>query len=122
MAFDGDQQHFVAEEGDGVVVGYGAVERRHDEPEGTFRVFVVTSWTDSVEVAEVLYEVASAELTNLGARRAWLREYASDQLLIEFARAKGFEVAEEYERDGVQLVTLAKDLSASDRPSGASDR
>ena len=29
-------------------------------------------------------------------------------------RSKGFEVTEEYARDGVQLVTLTKDLGASD--------
>ena len=74
----------------------------------------MTSWATNIEVAEVLYESASAELDALGAQRAWLREYASDRLLIEFVRSKGFEVTEEYARDGVQLVTLTKDLGASD--------
>lgn len=115
LEFDGSRTHCVAEE-DGEVVGYAAVERRSQEPEATFRIFIVTSWSESLEVAEVLYEWAAAELANLTARRAWLREYASDQPLISFLRSRGFEVAEEYAHEGQQLVTLVKDLGASDLP------
>jgi N-acetylglutamate synthase-like GNAT family acetyltransferase len=112
LAFKGERVHFVAERA-GEVVGYTAIERRAEDPDATFRVFVVVPWATEVDVAEVLYERAAAELASLGARRAWFREYASDEPLISFARRKGFEVSEEYLLEGRSLVTLAKDLGGS---------
>ena len=111
-AFKGAQSHFVAERA-GQVVGYTAVERGAEDPDATFRVFVVTSWSENLGVAELLFERAADELARLDARHAWLREYASDQLLIAFFRTKGFEVREEYEHHGRRLVTLTKDLGGS---------
>ena len=112
MAFPGRQTHFVAERY-GKVVGYGAVERADEEPQATCRLFVVTAWRKGLEVAEELYAAALAELQKVGAQRAWLREYAGDELLIGFAQEKGFDVVQEYELDGMKLVTLAKDLRNS---------
>ncbi len=111
-AFEGVQRHFVAERG-GTVVGYGAVERGLRDPDATYRLFVVTDWTESSEVAALLYDRVVEELAKLGARQAWLREYASDEPLIAFARGRGFEIREEYDHDGRTLVTLTKDLSGS---------
>lgn len=108
-AFDGQQQHFVAERGSSVV-GYAAVERRHDDAPATFRLFVVVDWRSDLAVAETLYDRASTELSRFGARRAWLREYASDRAVIDFAESRGFGIVQEYDREGERLVTLAKDL------------
>jgi len=109
LGFQGERVHFVAERAE-EVIGYAAVERRAEEPDATFRIFVVVPWATQLDVAEALYERAAAELTGLGARRAWLREYASDEPLISFVRRKGFEVTEQYLLEGRKLVTLAKNL------------
>lgn len=110
--FEGVQRHFVAERG-GTVVGYGAAERTASDPDGTYRLFVVTDWSADLDVACLLYEKAVEELVELGARRAWLREYASDEPLIEFVKGRGFEIREEYDYGGKTLVTLTKDLDTS---------
>ena len=112
-AFNGIRSHFVAER-DGEVVGYTALERATEDPEATFRLFVVVSWNTSLDVADLLFERALDELGQLGARNAWLREYASDQPLVAYFRSKGFDIRQEYEHDGQLLVTLAKDLGGSD--------
>ena len=111
--FEGVQRHFVAELR-GTVVGYGAAERAADDPDGTYRLFVVTDWNTGLDIACLLYERAMDELANLGARHAWLREYASDEPLIDFVRRRGFEIREEYDYAGKTLVTLTKSLSNSD--------
>jgi len=112
-AFNGIRSHFVAER-DGEVVGYTALERATEDPEATFRLFVVVSWNTSLDVADLLFERALDELGQLGARNAWLQEYASDQPLVAYFRSKGFDIRQEYEHDGQLLVTLAKDLGGSD--------
>ena len=66
-----------------------------------------------MDVAALLYARVAKELTKLGARRAWLREYASDEPLIAFARSKGFEIREEYDHGGRAMVTLTKDFPDS---------
>jgi len=111
-AFEGIQRHFVAER-DRMVLGYGAVEHGPEDPEATYRVFVVTNWRESLDVAALLYARVVEELTSLRARQAWLREYASDEPLIAFVRSRGFEIREKYDHDGRPLVTLTKDLSSS---------
>lgn len=113
-AFRGSRVHHVAECG-GEVVGYAAIERGTGDPEATYRVFVVTNWAERLDVAERLWERVADELSNAGVRMAWLREYASDQPLIAFVRAKGFEIREEYEHDGELLVTLTREFSGSAR-------
>ena len=80
-AFPGYQKHFVAERA-GEVAGYGAVERGAEDAQASYRVFVVTPWSDDSNMAELLYLRVAVELENAGAQHAWLREYASDQLLI----------------------------------------
>jgi len=118
QAFEGVQRHFVAERG-GVVVGYGAAERGPTDPDATYRLFVVTDWANDLDIAELLYARLAEELTRLGARRAWLREYASDEPLIAFVRSKGFTVREEYDYGGRALMTLAKALGRSRDPTAA---
>lgn len=108
-AFVGQRAQFVAERG-GAIVGYAALERGPDERERRYRVFVVTSWRDSGDVAERLYERLASELVRLGAHHAWLREYADDEIVIGFMRERGFEVRERYTYEGLDLVTLGRDL------------
>jgi len=110
-AFTGEQKHFVAVRDD-ELVGYGAIERGSDQAPGQFRVFIVTDWSRTLDVAQVLYETALAELLHVEASLAWLREYAGDRDLIDFMRERGFEVTNRYELDGAQLVTLARNLEA----------
>ncbi len=107
--FVGEQAHCVAELG-GEVVGYAAVERRPEEPEGLYRVFVVTAWRDTPEVADPLYESVAEELERRGARRAWLRELADDEIVIRFMAERGFRVRERYSHSGTELIALEKDL------------
>ena len=106
---DSEQVHCVALEGQ-TVVGYAAVERRSSEPEGAYRIFIVTSWPDCPDVADELYTFVQQELDRVGAEMAWLREFADDRLLIGFFRRHGFEVRERYDYEGQSLVTIAKKL------------
>ena len=109
-AFDGERRHGIATR-DGEIVGYFAVEATSEAFEGSCRVFLVLDWQrDVAEVAPRLFEAASLALSELGARRAWLREYAADTAIVDFVRERGFEVVEEYEHDGAMLVTIAKDV------------
>lgn len=108
-AFDGIQRDFVAERM-GSVVGYAAVERGPADPGATYRIFIVTDWASSLDVAALLYARVEEELVALGAQRAWLREYASDAPLVAFVRARGFEIREEYDHGGKTLVTLTRVL------------
>ena len=112
-AFNGIRSHFVAER-DGEVVGYTALERATEDPGATFRLFVVVSQDTSTDLTDLLFEKAADQLRRLGARHAWLREYASDQPLIAYFRSKGFDIRQQYEHDGQLLVTLVKDLGGSD--------
>ena len=110
--FPGWQQHWVARRGE-KVLGYGALERRDEEQEGAYRLFVVTAWTGPLEAAVLLYERATEELAGLGATTVWLREYAHDRPLIEFFEERGFAVGEPYRIDGVAMVNLTKRLESA---------
>jgi hypothetical protein len=108
-AFRGERMHVVAERR-GMVVGYAGLERERGDPEGAYRLFLVTSWTDARDVAELLYGRLEEELVRREARSAWLREYAGDDLVSGFVRERGFEVRERYALGGMEIVTLAKEL------------
>jgi hypothetical protein len=110
--FRGERADVVAEARGGVV-GYAAVERRPDDPNETYRIFLVTDWEDTSGVPGLLYEWVETELAGRRARAAWLREYAADASIAAFVRARGFEVQESYELDGIEMVTLVKDLRGS---------
>ena len=80
------------------------------EPDGAFRLFVVVDWRCSSDVAGLLYDRLAAELSQRGARDAWLREYEGDTRLLDFVLKRGFEIRERFEYEGLGMVTLGKDL------------
>lgn len=110
-AFEGEQHQRDAVV-DGRVVGYAAIERRHTEPAGLYRLFVVTSWRDTPEIAAPLYEAMERELGARGATAVWLRELADDDRLIAFARARGFVQRDRYSLGGLDIVRLDRLLSS----------
>jgi hypothetical protein len=107
----GTQRHYVAEHPEtGALLGYGAVE---SSPE--FRLFVVTLPEHLPTVGELLYERALALLGESNAARVWFTEYASDRILLSFARAHGFGDARSFTLpDGAEATTLVKQLSGGD--------
>jgi hypothetical protein len=112
--FRGERAEMVAAVGD-QVLGYAAVERRPEDPHGTYRVFLVTDWEEAGDVGQALYEWAEAELGRREAHTAWLREYARDAKIAAFVGARGFGVRKRYELDGVEMVTLQKELRSPNR-------
>ena len=70
----------------------------------------MVDWRCSSDVAELLYARLAAELSQRGAREAWLREYEGDTSLLDFVLERGFEIRERYEYEGLGMVTLGKDL------------
>ncbi len=112
-AFRGEQMHLVGTLA-GVVVGYCGLERKPGEPSGQYRIFVVTSWADTSDVAEELYRRLEDELMRRRAEVVWLREYAGDAKVLDFVQQRGFEVRERYELGGSEIITLTKELRGSD--------
>jgi hypothetical protein len=96
----------------GALLGYGAVE---SDAQGELRLFVVTTPDRLADVGELLYRRGLAVLGELGARRAWFTEYAADEPLLRFARARGFSERRRFELPGgTEAVTLCKELGAGD--------
>src|SRR3712207_2383336 len=71
------RRHYVAEDGEGQIVGYAAVEGEA-EP-GRFRLFIVTS-PERLHggLGQLLYDQLDRDLHALGATVAWAREEARD--------------------------------------------
>ncbi len=111
-AFRGARRHFVAvEAGRDEVVGYAGIE---SVSAGEFRLFVVTPPERLCDVGEALYARAVTQLSELGARRLSFTEYAADQRLGAFARARGFVEEDRFRLpEGVDLVRLVKKLDAA---------
>lgn len=108
FGFEGPRRHHVALEAD-AVVGYGSVEARPTDDDGVYRVFLVTDWVERIDVADALWDVIATDLDGLGARGAWLREYADDERLLAFFAERGFVVGAPYDHDGARLVNLRRD-------------
>lgn len=108
-AFRGEQLQVVAERRK-PILGYGAIEHTPGATTGTYRLFLVTGWDDTRDVADALYRWLEEKLREREARAAWLREYAADRRVLEFLGERGFEVRERYELEGLQRVTLSKRL------------
>jgi hypothetical protein len=108
-AFLGEQLHVVAERCR-ATLGYGALEHSPEATTGRYRLFLVTDWDDTPDVADALYRWLEEKLTERDARTAWLREYAGDRRILEFLNDRGFDVRERYEMEGLEMVTLAKRL------------
>ena len=112
--FSGRRGHYVAEGvPSGPVVAYGAIEEGPDP--GSFRVFVVMDPALLVtETAGLLYERLVAELAALGARSAWVREYARDQAVLAFFSRRGFVERDRFSPQGhEEMVVMAKKLAQS---------
>ena len=91
---------------DGSLLGYGAVE---SQTARDFRLFVVTRPNHLATVGALLYDRAMRSLYDLGARGAWCTEYARDEPLLEFFRARDFREVRRFPvAPGVDAVTLAK--------------
>lgn len=105
----GVQRQLVAEHPQtGALLGYLAVEsNRPDE----FRLFLVVPVSRLSAVGELLYARGVELLRELGARRVWFTEYASDEPLLSFTRAHGFRELRRFVLPGgPEAVTLVKDL------------
>ena len=94
-------------------MGYGAVESEFAQRPGGYRIFIVTSPDQLDQVGPVLYERAMSALSELGARQAWLIEYAEDDHFIGFLGRLGFGQVRRFRLEsGVECVVLAKPLDA----------
>lgn len=97
------------------VPGAGSQEAWHENRRqfdtGAFRLFLVIPSSRLSALGELLYARGVELLRALGARRVWLTEYAGDEPLLAFIRARGFT---EFRRfvltEGPEAVTLVKDL------------
>lgn len=107
--FTGQRRHYVVEETPtGPVVGYGAIEEG-PEP-GVFRLFVVMDPALlRTETGDLVYDRLVADLADLKARGAWVREYANDRAILAFFRRKGFVERSRFTPPGHQeMVVLMK--------------
>src|SRR5690348_6266453 len=67
------RRHYVAEDSDGTIRGYAAVEG--DTEPGRFRVFLVTAPERlNAGLGQLLYERLEQDLAHMGATTAWARE------------------------------------------------
>ena len=107
LAFKGSRRHYVIEQG-GIVVGYGSLEKRAEDPAKAYRMFLVLSWNDSDSdvVADRLLSRLREDTGQLDTDHVWLREYAQDRPFVDFLLARGFEITKEYEYEGQKLLNL----------------
>lgn len=107
LAFQGCRRHYVIEH-DGIVVGYGSLEKRRADPTEECRMFLALSWNDSsnIDVADGLLSRLREDMRRLDIAHVWLREYAEDHPFIDFLLARGFEITKEYEYEGQKLINL----------------
>jgi hypothetical protein len=115
-AFDAERfgrRHYVAVDGR-EIVGYGAIE---GDGEGRWRLFVVTAPDRlTASVGATMFERLTADLSELGAKAAWMREEARDQALISFAIEHGFSATQRFEFEGTEIVVLERDLRTDADP------
>ena len=112
-AFDstgGLRRHYVAVT-DGRPTGYGAVELRTPDAR-VARLFVTTAPDLLPSVGAALHERLLADAAALGVETLWMREYAADEPLLAFVRARGFaETQRASSPDGsFEYVTLERRL------------
>jgi hypothetical protein len=107
------RRHYAAIES-GEIVGYGAIE---GDGEGRWRVFVVMS-PDRLEsgVSDAVFERLTADLSELGAQAAWMREEARDQALISFAIERRFSETQRFAFEGTEIVVLERNLRTDADP------
>jgi hypothetical protein len=112
--FTGRRRHYVAEETpSGPMVAYGAIEEGPDP--GIFRVFVVMNPALlETTTGDLVYERLAADLAELAARGAWVREYASDTAILAFFTQRGFVERSRFApSDRQEMVVLVKPFEES---------
>jgi N-acetylglutamate synthase-like GNAT family acetyltransferase len=110
--FGGRRRHYVAEEEpSGQVAGYGAVEEG-PEP-GHFRLLVVMDPARLRDYfAAELYQQLTADLVEMEAHGAWVREYARDTPILDFFGERGFVEQNRFAPPGYEeMVVLVKRLA-----------
>ncbi len=109
--FAGQRRHYIAEQASsGSATGYGAAEEG-PEP-GIFRLFVVMDPALLLtETGDLVYDRLAADLVDLEARLAWVREYADDTAILAFFTQKGFVERNRFTLPGHRkMVVLMKQL------------
>jgi hypothetical protein len=82
------RQHEVRTVPTGEMLAYGAIEETESR---VYRVFIVPARDDCWQTAGALvYERLASDLLDLGATKAWLREYDTDAASIAFFATRGF--------------------------------
>ena len=59
----------------------------------------------ATETGALMYERLAADLTALGAKRAWVREYARDTTILSFFAQRGFVERDRFAPPGYEEVT-----------------
>lgn len=85
----GQQEQFVLID-EGRVAGYGAMERRSQDPANRYRLFVVANSDQLADAGRKIYERLQARLTAVGATESWFVEYVQATKLIAFICAQGY--------------------------------
>ena len=90
------RRHYVAE-GNGEIVGYGAVE---EASPGRWRTFVVMSPEQlNGGIGDRMLRQLLADIHDLGGGVAWMREQADDRSLLAFVASWGFKETRRYTID-----------------------
>jgi N-acetylglutamate synthase-like GNAT family acetyltransferase len=117
--FTGTRRHYLVTDSDtNAVLGYGALE---EEPhKGTFRLFVVMPPQHiEGETGTMLYNQLAADLTELNAYSAWVREYAADTATLNFFAQRGFVETNRVNIPGKpEMVIMEKNLRKRTKPLG----
>ena len=102
------RHYVVVGESTAAVIGYGAIE---GSATASFRVFVVMDDALLGVAGPSLYDRLAGDLRELGARRAWVREDATDAALLDFFRGCGLDESERRQViGGHEIVVLERQL------------
>jgi L-amino acid N-acyltransferase YncA len=115
QAFDDSARtriHVVAEDEEGEVVGYGAVEQGPED--NMYRMFVVGAPPIiQAGLGDQLYDHMLAALSTLDVWLIWVRELTMDPI-VDFFRGKGFQERERFLMDnGLEAIVLYKEIRSS---------
>ena len=115
---EGIQQHFVATSG-AQIVGYACIEHRDNfnlqppainRAHGEYRLFVVVAPSDRSTLGTRLLKLLGRQLIDLGALRAWMREYEADVHFVSYLERMGFVLQTSFRLpDGTTAVRLVMD-------------
>ena len=95
-------------------MGYGAAERRSEEPADRYHLFVVTLPEDLATVGARILRELDTMLARLGARGSWLREHAGNAEFVGFLEQRGYTVTREFEVNNVPLAILEREHGTAD--------